>query len=585
MDTEDSMADLDDPRLSLGTEPVPGGDPAGESAREDAAFEALADEVSKMDIDGPNAVDWRKVKESSEALLRDRSKDFLVAGYYAYALGREEGLRGLSVGLGVIAGIVETYWDTGFPPPRRERARVGAIDWLAERFGPTLNDLEINASNADDLLATLEMAERVDQLLDEKTEKTQANLGDLLRPLRAKRQDAQFVVDQRRQAEEAAAAPPPAPEAPATAEATAAPPLETASGAAAESHAGAAPANAQGGAAAPVASPPPLPAPAAPVASAPPAAAVPQVPTSSGPELERAISAFRSSALAFARGMRAAAPSDPRGFALHRAAVWLPVVDLPPDTAGETMLPAPSPDSVATIAALVSADNHEQIINSCEAATEDRLFWLDPHRYVANALGALGQQAARAAVIAEVAGFLGRFPRLVDLKFQGGTPFADDQTRLWLSETVLKSGGGAGGEGAAADDGGAGAALAEARGLAANGKQDEAAQILSDGGRTASGGRAKLLWDLAKADLCLSMGMADAAYHMLTALDDRHMAFDLETWEPALAERLCTLRLQSLKRGGADDFLAEERVQQLTADLVARLYRFNMVAALGIMRG
>lgn len=578
------MADLDDPRLSLGTEPVPGGDPAGENARDDAAFEALSDEVSKMDVDGPTAVDWRKVQEASEALLRDRSKDFLIAGYYAYALGREEGLRGLAVGLGVIAGIIETYWDTGFPPPRRERARVGAVDWLAERFGPSLDDLDVTQANADDLLATLAMAERVDQLLDEKAEKTQANLGDLLRPLRAKRQDAEFIVDQRRQAEEAAAAaaaPPPAEAAPAEA-APAEPDGESAP----------APDAAAGGDA--VAPPPPpapapqapQPAPAAPAAAAAPSAgSVPELPSSAGPELDRAISAFRSTLLTFARGLRTASPGDGRAFALHRVAAWLPIVDLPPEQNGETMLPPPGQDAVSSIEGLVSAGNHAEVINRCETATEDSLFWLDPHRHVANALGAMGQEAARAAVISQVAAFLGRFPRLVDLKFQGGTPFADDQTRLWLAETVLKADAGGDASGGAGDDGGAAAALAEARGLAANGKQDEAAQLLTDGGRSASGGRAALLWDLAKAELCLSMGLAAAAFQMLTELEERHRAVDLEAWEPALAERLTTLRLQSVKRGGADEILAEEAVQRLTAELAAKLYRLNMAVALGIMRG
>lgn len=575
------MADLDDPRLSLGTDPVPGSDPAGESAREDAAFEALSEEVSKMDLDGPNAVDWRAVKDGSEALLRDRSKDFLVAAYYAFALGREEGLPGLAVGLGVIAGVIETYWDTGFPPPRRERARVGAVDWLAERFGPTLNDLEVDAANADDVIAALEMAERVDRLLDEKAEKTQANLGDLLRPLRAKRQDAQFIIDQRREAEEAAAAPPApaepaAPEAPAASEAA----PETAADSVAESQPADAAPSPVPPAAAPAPTPPPAPAPSpAPVA----APAVPVLPSSTGPEFERSVSAFRSSALGFARGMRAVSPADPRALALHRVALWLPIVDLPPDNGGETMLPAPDRDQLTAIQGLASAGNHVEVVNLCEAATEDSLFWLDPHRYAANALGAQGHEGARAALVSGVAAFLNRFPRILDLKFQGGTPFADDQTRLWLSETVLRSGDAEGG-GGGADDDGAGAALAEAKGLAANGKQDEAARVLTEGGRGAAGGRSRLLWDLAKAELCLSMGMADAAYSMLTALDERLGPLDLEGWEPALAERLCTLRLRSLKHAGANEFLAEADVQRLTADLAARLYRLNMAAALGIMR-
>lgn len=248
------------------------------------------------------------------------------------------------------------------------------------------------------------------------------------------------------------------------------------------------------------------------------------------------------------------------------------------------MLPPPGQDVVAAIDGLLSAGNHEQIVATCEIAMVDRLFWLDPHRHVANALGALGQDSARAAVIAEVAAFLARFPRIADLKFQGGIPFADDQTRVWLSETVLKSEQGSVDQGGGADDGGAGAALAVARGMVANGKQDEAVQILTDGARAAPGGRARLHWDLAKAELCLAMGMPNAAYSMLTALDERHSSFDLEGWEPSLAERLCVLRFQSVKRGGADDILAKERVQQVSSDLIARLYRLNMVTALVIMR-
>ncbi len=574
------MADLDDPRLSLGSDPVPGDEPAGENAREDAAYETLSAEVSKMDVDGPTAVDWRKVTDLSQGLLRDRTKDYLVAAYFAYALGREEGLRGLAVGLGVIARMVETFWDSGFPPPRRERARVGAVDWLAERFGPQLDDLEVDAGNAEDVLLVLTMAEDVDRLLDEKAEKTQANLGDLLRPLRAKRQDAQYIVDQRRQAEEAAAATDPAPEEPTETEADAPPTAEAVvqevvPPAAAPAAVAEPPAQAAG---------PAAPQPSSPSVAPAAVGAPPQLPSSPGPELDRAISAFRSTMLGFARSLRAADPADPRAYGVHRSAIWLQVVALPPDKAGVTELPAPNGGVASAIDALVAADNHAEAVAACEAATEDRMFWLDPHRHVANALGAMGQEAARSTVVAEVAAFLGRFPRLLEFKFQGGRPFADDQTRLWLKETVLKSGGG-GDVGDAADDGGVGSALSEARGLAANGKQDEAAELLTRGARGAGGGRAGLLWDLAKADLCLSMGLAGPAYQMLTALEERHRAVDLDTWEPALAERLTTLRLQSLKRGGAEDILVEDQVNRLTAELAARLYRLNMVAALGIMRG
>jgi type VI secretion system protein VasJ len=575
------MTDLDDSRLSLGTEPIPGGDPAGENARDDTEFDTLSTEVAKMDVDGPNAVDWRKVQELSEALLRDRTKDYLIAAYYAYALGREEGMRGLAVGLGVFAGMVETFWDSGFPPPRRERARVGAADWLAERFGPTLADVEVTADNAVDILATLRAAEEVDRLLDEKTEKTQANLGELLRPLRGKRQDAQFILDEKKKAEEAAAAATDA----ATDAATAAPEPEAEKPAESDAAEPApAPSTAPSAApSAPTQAPPPAQAAPAAGGPAPAVVAAPVTPTASGPELERAVSAMRSNMLGFARGLRAANGSDPRAYALHRLAVWLPVTDLPPDTGGETLLPAPQGDVVSSIDGLVNAANPAALIERCESVTEDSLFWLDPHRHVANALGAQGLEPARRAVVSEVAALLLRFPRLIELKFQGGTPFADEQTRLWLTETVLPSGGGDG-TGGGGDESTVAQALSEARGLAANGKLDEAAEVLTNGGRTAGGGRTRLLWDMAKAELCMAIGETAAAYQMLSELDAKHCGANLEDWDPAIAERMAGLLLQSVKRGGADPILGEEGAAKRSNELAARLYRLNMSSALGIMR-
>ena len=77
-----------------------------------------------------------------------------------------------------------------------------------------MDGLEINSANAGDLLATLEMVKRVEQLLDEKAEKTQVSLVDLLRPLRAKQQDAQAIIDEAGRVVQDTVSPVSSPEAP-----------------------------------------------------------------------------------------------------------------------------------------------------------------------------------------------------------------------------------------------------------------------------------------------------------------------------------------------------------------------------------
>jgi len=564
------MADNDsvDPRIALGVEPISAESPGGEDVKYEPEYEALTEEVGKMDLDGPTAVDWQKAVEMSSDLLRLKTKDFKVAGYYAYGLARLEGLAGLTVGLKVISGLIENFWDTGFPPPRRERARVGAVDWLAEKTGPTIAEITVDEKNAEDVLTALDAVDAVDRLLEEKAEKTQANLSDLLRPLRERKQDAEFIKQQQAEKEAAAAAAPPpepepeapaAPAAPTPAAATPAPPKQ-----AAETSALAAPA-------APAATGP-----------APAASAAVEAPRASGPELDRAVSATRSNILAFARGVRAADIGDPRAYTLSRAATWLAVNGAPPVQNGETMLPPPQNDVVTTIETMVGAENHTGLIEQCENVAATSLFWLDPHRHVANALGALGHSQAQAAVVAQVSAFLQRFPSLPGLKFQGGRPFADDQTRMWITDAVLPSGGGSGG------GGGGNAEIEEAygnaRGLAATGKLDQGVALLTEGRNSAAGGRDRFLWDLAKARLAVDAGLDEAAHGLLSGLGRQAEAADLEAWEPDLSEQVTRMLLQTIRKDGVRQSLDEDSVKATEAALAARLYRLNMSAALEIMR-
>ena len=117
---------------SLGSQPIAGGAPAGESVRYETEFEQLSVEIEKLTAVEQVAVDWRVVVNLSSILLKDKGKDLLVASYLATGLLERESYSGLAAGIAVVNGLVANFWEGLFPESRRLRARVSAIDWMLE---------------------------------------------------------------------------------------------------------------------------------------------------------------------------------------------------------------------------------------------------------------------------------------------------------------------------------------------------------------------------------------------------------------------------------------------------------------------
>lgn len=555
------------PHAGLGRDPIPGADPAGENIRYEEEFTQLEDEIGKMQSAGPTAVDWARVATMASTILADRSKDLLVASWLTFALHRDSGLTGLADGLSVIQGIIDTYWDDCFPPIKRMRARVGAVDWIAERIGPSLEAVTVDAGNADLIVALFDIVDGLDRSLSEKAEGVQANLGDLMRPLRNLKRDADFIAaeaakkaaaeeEAARQAEEAAAAGEAAP-----AEAPAAP------AAAAPAAAPAAPAAAAAAAAASAAPPPP--------------AATIAVPGVAGPEMERAVHGLRGNVIAMAKALRASTPGDPRAYQLLRSVLWLLVPGPPPDQGGKTMLPDPTRELGPVLATLSQAGEPLKLLEFCETNVVDRMFWLDLHRHAANALEALGHSAARDALVGQTAAFLKRFPSVVDLAFDSGSPFADAATRMWIADELLAAGGGGGGAG-----GGLGAELdtarSEARALLGKGKLGDAVTVFEQSRSQATGERARFLWDVEKARLCLDAGRVEIAMALLLHLDKVAREVRLDTWEPAVCVDLTALLLQG-ERQWTSTLPDSERVV-LRREWEMRLSRLDMRSAVELVK-
>jgi type VI secretion system protein VasJ len=491
---ESNVAELE--TLKTRTKPfleaIPGPSPAGAPARLEPAYQLVANEVAKLDAPAGGEVNWKAVVSGAGELLRTKSKDIVLAAFLAHGLQATAGLEGLATGLGVLADLLDAYWETAFPEVKRLRGRVNAIQWLVERTRATLPGVQAGAGDAAAVAGLEVAAQRLADVVRARFADQAPAMGQLLDEVA------------RLKGEVAEAAPPPAAAAPAPAAPSAPAP------------AGAAPAQAS-------------------------SAPLPAGPGALGGAAQ-ATEYLRNAgtALAAAAGvLRSAEPTDPLAYRLLRTAVWLHLQSPPPATAGKTPVPPPPEALRAQLAALAQNQKWSALLDAVESTLVQHRFWLDLHRHAAQALGALGGGHARAreAVIAELRSLLARMPALPGLAFADGSALADGPTRTWIDEEVAPraaAGAGAGG-GAAAQDGAAAEALAAARKQLAGGQIAEALAALRGLAAARPDGRGRFAARLELARAAAGAGLLAVAKATYDDLDREAVAHQLDDWEPALA--------------------------------------------------
>ncbi|HVY44363.1 MAG TPA: type VI secretion system domain-containing protein, partial [Minicystis sp.] len=284
--------------------------------------------------------------------------------------------------------------------------------------------------------------------------------------------------------------------------------------------------------------------------------------------------------------IRAADPGNPLAYRYARTGYWLEVAQTPTAENGVTLVPPP-PDGIRSqLDAMMAAENYLGVINAADEAASTFILWLDPHRYIANAMDRLGAIFinAKKALVREVAILLARVPSLPTLSFNDGTPFADGSTKMWLEAEVATALGGAGKSDGGAANGGSGfldAPLAEAKTLAASGKLPDAIELVAKAAAAAPSGADRFRGRLAVAKLCLQAGqfaIARAQLEGLVWLTEQHK---LAEWEPGLCAELYSALYaahRGINRGEevapearAREALAFERLCQLDAGAALKL--------------
>jgi type VI secretion system protein VasJ len=486
--------------------PIQGASPAGAAARFDPEYQAIADEVGKLDAPAGGEVNWKKVVSGAGALLQTRSKDLVVAAYLGHGLHVTQGLGGLTTGLVLLSETMERYWEGMFPEAKRPRGRANALQWFVEK---TTNALaSASPGSAEDMEGLAAAARRLSQLAREKLGDLCPAFGPMLDPVERLKASAQ-------------PAEPPPPAASGAAPAVAAPQA---------------------------AAQPAPPAPAAPE----PAFTVPAAPAGAAEAVDF-LRNVGSSLGGVAATLRQADAADPRAYRILRVGLWLHMAAPPPAAGGKTQIPAPPEGLRTQLATIAQNQRWAALLEETEAAASQHRFWLDLHRMSWQALSALGasHERARDAVAAELRSLLARMPQLPTLSFADGTPVADPQTRTWIDEQVRAAGAAAPARRDGATNGAAAAKLDEAKKLLAATQVPEALGLLRDeaGSRR---GRERFVVSLEAARLCAGAGLTAIAKSLYEELDREARDHGLDEWEPALAAE-CLKGLLASARALAKD--------------------------------
>jgi type VI secretion system protein VasJ len=471
---------------SLGKEPIQQDQPAGSDVRYEPEFEQLQAEIDKLSVPSASGgTDWKKVSDLAAAILAKKSKDLLVASYLAVSQVHMRQIDGLADGLTVIHNLIATYWDNMFPPKKRMRGRLGAVEWWIEKTEAALAGVKGEPVAAEKLEVIQTTLSQIDTLLNEHLPEP-----PLLRPIQRALELIPSVSEKE-------------PEQPAAQEQGIRRGVPKVAPAAAALETLATVQDAQKGIA-------------------------------SGMQKIRQAAAFlleNDSANAMA-------------YRYRRIAAWSAVFALPPGSNGQTQIPPPAPQIHEQLLDFKENGNWNALIMAGEERLSQFIFWLDLNRFVAEALVSVRDSHGNAhdVVCQETAFFVHRLPGLVNMTFSDGTPFADPETRQWLKGIALGTGsltgaavlGAATREGAEENDRMA-HTLVEVQALAKKKKLLEAVQLLQAELKNCISQQQALRWRLALCRMLIGSKRMDMAVPHLELILKDIETYRLETWDPRLA--------------------------------------------------
>ena len=520
--------------LLLGKEGIDEKSPTGINIRYEPEFDELQAEIDKLSSPtSSGSFDWKKVIKISTEILAGKSKDLLVASYLAVALIHTKKIDGLSIGLQIYGDLLEFFWDDLFPPKKRLRGRIGAIEWWLEKSTAVLEQLQPDPLPPGKIEELKEASARVDRLLNDYLDEPPSVRG------------IERFLDM----------------IPGTAEKA----VETE-----------APKKAEQGDSGTRAQPRPQ------------KERPPSEPESiaSDEDAQKVFRAGLQNIRKAALHLRDSDIGNPAPYRWTRFAAWASVASSPPASDGKTMIPPPAPQILADLNSLREAANWEGLVKLAETTLLQSIFWLDLNRFTWEGLTNMGDQyqEAQNAVNQETGLLLHRFPELPQLSFSDGMPLADNDTRQWIASIGLGSNGGdepAGSISSAGSDGKNEAqeqAIQEAMALARKKKAPGAIQILQQGLQNSVSPREKLRWRMALSEVLIRTKKTGLVVPHLEDILDILDTYRLEEWDSTLAVKA----LKTVYAGFEAD--TSESSKQQANKILFRISRLDPREALRLVK-
>ncbi|MBW2093714.1 MAG: type VI secretion system protein TssA [Deltaproteobacteria bacterium] len=520
--------------LLLGKEGIDQKSPTGINIRYEPEFDELQAEIDKLSSPtSSGSFDWEKIIKISSEILAGKSKDLLVASYLAVALIHTQKVDGLSLGLHIYGDLLESFWDDLFPPKKRLRGRIGAIEWWIEKSASVLEQLKPDPLPPEKIKELKEALEKVDRLLKDYLDEPPSVRG----------------IERYLDMIPAPVEEGPELEAPKEAE-------QKDSGARAQ-----------------------------PQPQKGPVAREPET-IASDEDAQKVFRLGLQSIRKAAFHLRESNIGNPAPYRWTRFIAWAPVASPPPATDGKTMIPPPSPQILADLDTFRDAGNWEALVKLAETTLLQSIFWLDLNRFSWEALGNMGEQYqdAQNAIGQETALLLHRFPELAGLSFSDETPLADNDTRQWIGNIRLGPGGG---EEAAGPIGSTGSdaeteamtqAIQKAMTLARKKKTAEATRLLQQGLQSSASPRDKLHWRMALAEVLIRAKKTGLAIPHLEEILHILETYRLEEWDAGLAVKALKIAHTGFE---ADP---NERSKQEASRVLSRISTLNPVEALRLVK-
>lgn len=123
--------------------PIEGENPAGENLRYTPIYDAIQearredDDLDRGEWDRDvKTADWEAVKHLCIESLSEKTKDIQIAVWLMEALIKIEGYDGLEMGLQVLCGLLEKYWDHLYPEIEDDDLdyRVGPLEFMNDKL-------------------------------------------------------------------------------------------------------------------------------------------------------------------------------------------------------------------------------------------------------------------------------------------------------------------------------------------------------------------------------------------------------------------------------------------------------------------